>query len=234
MRPRFARTRGWEASHEPYPTRRVSGGCRQPAGARGLRPFQGRQHGRPRRCRPATRPEAIVALPLGDIAGARRSSSASVPNPYGSSPRGGAARPGPVRPDELRRLSRLRREGRHGAEPHRHLLALRRHAGADLQVDLRRPAARHAGVESGVAARRDLEAGRLHRVAWRCVSARRSTQAAMQGDRVGDNVAPEVQRTTLPASASASGPQANGKGASTSSAEARPDAGGSVPTGAKP
>ncbi len=68
--------------------------------------------------------------------------------------------------DELRRLPRLRRQGRlmgpnltdtywrYGGTP-----------GADLQVDPRRPAAGHAGLGRAPAAGPDLEAGRLHRVA---------------------------------------------------------------------
>ena len=55
-------------------------------------------------------------------------------------------------------------------------------------------------------------------------------EASVQGDRVGDNVAPEVQ-ATLKGAAAASGPSGKGEGGSSPNVEARPDAGGAPPTG---
>jgi hypothetical protein len=59
-------------------------------------------------------------------------------------------------------------------------------------------------------------------------------QASVQGDRVGDNVAPEV-KATLHGSAAASGPTAKSQSpAATPNAQARPDAGGEPPPGSRP
>ena len=57
-------------------------------------------------------------------------------------------------------------------------------------------------------------------------------EASVQGDRVGDNVAPEV-KATMTGAAAASGPSGKGDGGATASGEARPDAGG-APPGGKP
>lgn len=57
-------------------------------------------------------------------------------------------------------------------------------------------------------------------------------EASIQGDRVGDNVAPEV-KATMTGRAAASGPSGRGQGDSSAATEARPDAGG-TPPGGKP
>jgi len=176
-------------------------------------------------------PEAIISLPLGDIAGATPN-AASVPNPYGNSPE--AAQQGQAL------FVKMNCAGCHGYG-----------AKGGMGPNLTDTYWRYGGTP--VLIFKSIYEGRPQGMPawnpslppeeiWKLVAYIESlggayqasqTQAAMQGDRVGDNVAPEVQRTLSP-SASASGPRANGNGASTSSAEARPDAGGSVPTGAKP
>lgn len=176
-------------------------------------------------------PEAIIALPLGDIAGATPN-AASVPNPYGSNPE--AAQQGQAL------FVRMNCAGCHGYG-----------AKGGMGPNLADTYWRYGGTP--VLIFKSIYEGRPQGMPawnpslpaeeiWKLVAYIESlggayeasqTQAAMQGDRVGDNVAPEVRRT-ISSSAPASGPRANGNGASTSSAEARPDAGGSVPTGAKP
>jgi cytochrome c oxidase cbb3-type subunit III len=176
-------------------------------------------------------PEAIVALPLGDIAGATPN-AASVPNPYRSSPE--AAQQG----QDL--FVKMNCAGCHGYGAKGGMGpnltdTYWRYGGTPVLIFKSIYEGRPQGMPAWNPALPPEEIWKLTAYIESLGGAYQAsqTQAAMQGDRVGDNVAPGVQRT-IPASASASGPQANGKGASTSSAEARPDAGGSVPTGAKP
>jgi len=55
-------------------------------------------------------------------------------------------------------------------------------------------------------------------------------EASVQGDHVGDNVAPEV-KATLTGAVAASGPAGKGQSDSSATTEARPDAGGAPPSG---
>ena len=152
-----SRTTAWEASRDaperPMALPRRSLLSRRCCALAACDRFQRRQHRRRRRCSAAGDGGRSPRVPLGDVAGAATASSAPRSAiPTATTTAGGAAGQELVRSDELRRLPRLRRDGRHGPEPDRHVLALRRHAGEHLQVDLRRPAARHAGVEPGAAA----------------------------------------------------------------------------------
>ena len=74
-------------------------------------------------------------------------------------------------------VPRLRPQGRHGARPHRHVLALRRLAGRHLQVDLRGTAAGHAGVGPRAAA------GSRSGSSWRTSSRRAARIPAALADR---------------------------------------------------
>ena len=109
--------------------------------------------------------------------------------------------PRAVRPHELRRLPRLRRQGRHGPEPHRQLLALRRRAGVDLQVDLRGPAAGHAGMEPGAAARTTSGSSSPTSSRWAARFPPARSRPRSQGDRARRQRAAEVATRTLPADA---------------------------------
>ena len=60
------------------------------------------------------------------------------------------------------------------------------------------------------------------------------TQAAMQGDRVGDNVAPEVQRTLAGIGVGVGSAARTARALRPPSAEARPDAGGQRRPARKP
>jgi cytochrome c oxidase cbb3-type subunit III len=175
-------------------------------------------------------PEAIISLPLGDIAGAAPN-AVSVPNPYANNPE--AAQQG----QDL--FVKMNCAGCHGYG-----------AKGGMGPNLTDTYWRYGGTP--VLIFKSIYEGRPQGMPawnpslppeeiWKLVAYIQSlggayqasqTEAAMQGDRVGDNVAPEV-RQTISESTAASGPKPN-KGTSTSNAEARPDAGGSVPTGAKP
>ena len=176
-------------------------------------------------------PEAIISLPLGDIVGATPN-AASVSNPYSSSPE--ATQQGQALFVKMN-CAGCHGYGAKGGMGPSLTDTYWRYGGTPVLIFKSIYEGRPQGMPAWNPALPPEEIWKLVAYIESLGGAYQAsqTQAAMQGDRVGDNVAPEVQRT-ISASASASGPHANGNGASTSGAEARPDAGGSVPTGAKP
>ena len=185
---------------------------------------------------PVAAAESVAAIPLGDVAGAAKNTmAAAIPNPYGDSPQ--AAQQG----REL--FVRMNCAGCHGYE-----------AKGGMGPNLTDTYWRYGGTPAMIF--KSIYEGRPQGMPawnpalppqeiWKLVAYVQSlggsyeasqSQAAIQGDRIGDNVAPEVA-TTLKGAAAASGPSAKTPGGeSTPSAEARPDAGGATPqgTGAKP
>jgi cytochrome c oxidase cbb3-type subunit 3 len=174
--------------------------------------------------------ETIAAVPLGDLAGAPESKlGAAIPNPYGNNAQ--AAQQG----HEL--FVRMNCAGCHGYG-----------AVGGMGPNLGDTYWRYGG--SPVAIFKSIYEGRPQGMPawnpalppqeiWKLVAYIESLggsysaahyAASVQGDRVGDNVAPEVQ-ATMTGAAAASGPSAKGSGAASADAEARPDAGGAPPTG---
>ncbi len=175
--------------------------------------------------------EAIAAVPLGDLAGAPESRlGAQIPNPYREDPQ--AAQQG----HEL--FVRMNCAGCHGYD-----------ATGGMGPNLKDAYWRYGG--SPVAIFKSIYEGRPQGMPawnpalppqeiWKLVAYIESLggsysasqyEASVQGDRVGDNVAPEVHRTLSGAAAAASGPTGKGEGGSSANVEARPDAGGAPPTG---
>jgi cytochrome c oxidase cbb3-type subunit 3 len=176
--------------------------------------------------------EAIAAVPLGDLAGAAESKlGAAIPNPYGNSPQ--ASQQG----HEL--FVRMNCAGCHGYG-----------ATGGMGPNLTDTYWRYGG--SPVAIFKSIYEGRPQGMPawnpalppqeiWKLVAYIQSLggsysaaqyKASVQGDRVGENVAPEV-KPTLTGAAAASGPLGTSKSSATPDAEARPDAGG-PPPGSKP
>jgi cytochrome c oxidase cbb3-type subunit 3 len=179
---------------------------------------------------PASSMEAIAAIPLGDLAGAPESTLAvSMPNPYGKSPQ--AAQQG----QEL--FVRMNCAGCHGYG-----------ATGGMGPNLGDTYWRYGGSPASIF--KSIYEGRPQGMPawnpalppdeiWKLVAYIESLggsytaaqyQASVQGDRVGDNVAPEV-KSTLMGAAAASGPSARSNSDATPSTEARPDAGGATPGG---
>ena len=175
--------------------------------------------------------DAIAAVPLGDVAGAAESHlAATIANPYRDDPQ--AARQG----QEL--FVRMNCAGCHGYG-----------ATGGMGPNLNDSYWRYGG--SPVAIFKSIYEGRPQGMPawnpalppqeiWKIVAYIQSLggsysaaqyQASVQGDRVGDNVAPEVKATLTGTAAAASGPTGNGQGGGSANAEARPDAGGAPPTG---
>jgi cytochrome c oxidase cbb3-type subunit III len=176
--------------------------------------------------------EAIAAVPLGDLAGAAESTLAtSIPNPFGNSPE--AAQQG----HDL--FLRMNCAGCHGYD-----------AKGGMGPNLTDTYWRYGGTPAGLF--KSIYEGRPQGMPawnptlppaeiWKLVAYIQSLggtftaaqyQASVQGDRVGDNVAPEVQ-PTLADKAGVGGPKPQANGDSTPAAQARPDAGG-TPPGSKP
>lgn len=173
--------------------------------------------------------EAIAAVPLGDLAGAAESHlAATIPNPYRDDPQ--AAQQG----HEL--FVRMNCAGCHGYGATGGMGpnltdAYWRYGGAPVQIFKSIHDGRPQGMPAWNPALPPQEI-------WKLVAYIQSLggsysagqfQASLQGDRAGDNVAPEVQPTLSGAAASA--PTAKGADNSSANAEARPDAGGPPPTG---
>jgi cytochrome c oxidase cbb3-type subunit III len=182
----------------------------------------------PARASPAM--EAITAVPLGDVAGAPESKlGAGIANPYADDPQ--AAQQG----HEL--FVRMNCAGCHGYG-----------ATGGMGPNLADTYWRYGGSPAAIF--KSIYEGRPQGMPawnpalppdeiWKLVAYIQSLggsysaaqyEASVQGDRVGDNVAPEV-KATLRSAAAASGPSAKGKGDSSANAEARPDAGGAPPSG---
>ncbi len=181
----------------------------------------------------ATSIEAIAAVPLGDLAGAAESTLAmSMPNPYRDNPE--AVQQG----HEL--FVRMNCAGCHGYD-----------ATGGMGPNLTDTYWRYGGTPATIF--KSIYEGRPQGMPawnqslppdeiWKIVAYIESLggaytaaqyQASVQGDRVGDNVAPEV-KATLRGRAAASGPSAESQSPSaTPNAQARPDAGG-APPGSKP
>ncbi len=166
--------------------------------------------------------EAITALPLGDVAGAAQA-GVSVANPYGATPEAVA--------QGKALYVRMNCAGCHGYE-----------ATGGMGPNLTDTYWRYGGVPASIF--KSIYEGRPQGMPawnpalppqeiWKLVAYIESLggsfpadayQAALQGDRAGDNIPPEV-RNTLPANAAGMPTAASGN-ASTSPPEARPDAGG--------
>lgn len=181
----------------------------------------------------ATSIEAIAAVPLGDLAGAAESTLAeSMPNPYHDNPE--AVQQG----HEL--FVRMNCAGCHAYD-----------ATGGMGPNLTDTYWRYGGTPATIF--KSIYEGRPQGMPawnrslppeeiWKIVAYIESLggaysapqyQASVQGDRVGDNVAPEVT-PTLRGRAAASGPSAKSQSPSaTPNAQARPDAGG-PPPGSKP
>jgi cytochrome c oxidase cbb3-type subunit 3 len=174
--------------------------------------------------------EAIAAVPLGDLAGAPENKlGAAIPNPFGGDVQ--AAQQG----HEL--FVRMNCAGCHGYG-----------ATGGMGPNLGDTYWRYGG--SPVAIFKSIYEGRPQGMPawnpalppdeiWKLVAYIQSLggsysaeqyQASVQGDMVGDNVAPEVD-ATLKGPAAASGPKSKGQSDSSAAPEARPDAGGAPPTG---
>lgn len=197
----------------------VLGGCgRAQGGSTAAPPAKG-----------ATSIEAIAAVPLGDLAGASESTlAASIPNPYGDNPE--AVQQG----HEL--FVRMNCAGCHaydatgGMGPNL-TDTYWRYGGAPAPIFKSIYEGRPQGMPAW---NRSLPPEEI----WKIVAYIESLggsysaaqyEASVQGDRVGDNVAPEV-KPTLRGRAAASGPSAESQSpAATPSAQARPDAGGAPP-----
>ena len=176
-------------------------------------------------------PEAIAAVPLGDLAGAPENKlGAFISNPFGDNAQ--AAQQG----HEL--FVRMNCAGCHGYG-----------ATGGMGPNLGDSYWRYGG--SPVAIFKSIYEGRPQGMPawnpalppdeiWKLVAYIQSLggsytaaqyQASIQGDLVGDNVAPEVE-ATLQGAAAASGPSSKGQSDSSAAApQARPDAGGAPPTG---
>jgi cytochrome c oxidase cbb3-type subunit 3 len=174
--------------------------------------------------------EAIAAVPLGDLAGAPESKlGAAISNPYGNNPQ--AAQQG----HEL--FIRMNCAGCHGYG-----------ATGGMGPNLSDVYWRYGGSPAAIF--KSIYEGRPQGMPawnpalppeeiWKLVAYIQSLggsysaaqyEASLQGDRVGDNVAPEV-KATIKGAAAASGPSAKGQGDSSATTEARPDAGGTPPSG---
>ena len=187
--------------------------------------------GAPSEAPPAAGP--LTAIPLGDVAGADKSSLAeNAPNPYGDNPQ--AVSEG----HDL--FVRMNCAGCHGYD-----------AKGAMGPNLTDTYWRYGGVPAEVF--KSIYEGRPQGMPawnpalppeeiWKIVSyidslggmmPPQAYQAQLQGDRVGDNVAPEVART-LPEGGfgSKAGPHpANNASSGSTRPEARPDAGGNPPNG---
>ena len=98
-------------------------------------------------------------------------------------------------------------ERRDGSEPDRHLVALRRHAGEIFKsIYEGRPQGMPA-VEPGAATRRRCGSWSLTYSRWAAPTSAAQSQAAVQGDRVGETSHLEVT-TTLAGPAATLGPAA--------------------------
>lgn len=175
--------------------------------------------------------EAIAAVPLGDLAGAAESTLAkSIPNPFGSSPQ--AVQQG------RNLFVRMNCAGCHGYD-----------AKGGMGPNLTDTYWRYGGTPAALF--KSIYEGRPQGMPawnptlppeeiWKLVAYVESLggtytaaqyQASVQGDHVGDNVAPEV-RSTLEGSAGV-GPKSQMNSDSTPAVQSRPDAGG-TPPGSKP
>ena len=172
--------------------------------------------------------DALLAVPLGDVAGAAKNTVA-IANPYGDSPE--AVRQG----EQL--FVKMNCAGCHGYG-----------ATGGMGPNLTDPYWRYGGTPAMIF--KSIYEGRPQGMPawnpalppeeiWKLVAYVESlgggysdsqTQAAIQGDRAGDNVAPEVART-LSTPPAASAPTAKGSGESAPGVEARPDAAGPAPKG---
>jgi cytochrome c oxidase cbb3-type subunit 3 len=176
--------------------------------------------------------EVIAAVPLGDLAGAPESKlGAAISNPYGDNPQ--AAQQG----HEL--FIRMNCAGCHGYG-----------ATGGMGPNLADTYWRYGGSPAGIF--KSIYEGRPQGMPawnpalppeeiWKLVAYIQSLggsysaaqyEASVQGDRVGDNVAPEV-KATMTGAAAASGPSGKGQSDSSAVTEARPDAGG-TPASGKP
>jgi cytochrome c oxidase cbb3-type subunit 3 len=176
--------------------------------------------------------EAIAAVPLGDLAGAAKSTLApSIQNPFGNNPQ--AVQQG----HDL--FIRMNCAGCHGYD-----------ATGGMGPNLTDTYWRYGGTPAALF--KSIYEGRPQGMPawnptlppaeiWKLVAYIESLggtftadqyQASVQGDRVGDNVAPEVQ-STLTDKAGVGGPKSQTNSDSTPAAQARPDAGG-TPPGSKP
>jgi cytochrome c oxidase cbb3-type subunit 3 len=175
--------------------------------------------------------EAIAAVPLGDLAGGAESTlAAAIPNPYRDSPE--AAQQG----HEL--FVRMNCAGCHGYD-----------ASGGMGPNLTDTYWRYGGTPVNVF--KSIYEGRPQGMPawngslpadeiWKLVAYIESLggmypaaqyQASMRGDRVGDNVAPEV-KATLSVSVAASGPKAQSQNPEgTPNAPSRPDGGSPPPEG---
>ena len=174
--------------------------------------------------------EAIAAVPLGDLAGAAESKlGAAITNPYEDSPQ--AAQQG----KEL--FVRMNCAGCHGYG-----------AVGGMGPNLGDTYWRYGGSPAAIF--KSIYEGRPQGMPawnpalppdeiWKLVGYIQSLggsysaaqyEASVQGDRVGDNVAPEV-KATLTGAAAGSGPAGKGRSDSGATTEARPDAGGAPPSG---
>ena len=182
----------------------------------------------------ATSIEAIAAVPLGDLAGAAESTAAaSMPNPYHDNPE--AVQQG----HDL--FVHMNCAGCHGYG-----------AKGGMGPNLTDTYWRYGGAPATIF--KSIYEGRPQGMPawdrslppeeiWKLVAYIQSLggtysaaqyEASVQGDRVGDNVPPEV-KATLSGAAAASGPSARSQSpAATPNAPARPDAGGNPPPGSKP
>jgi cytochrome c oxidase cbb3-type subunit 3 len=175
--------------------------------------------------RPGVSSDTIAALPLGDVAGAVQNTVApTVSSPYESNPQAVA------QGHELFVLMNC--AGCHGYD-----------AKGGMGPNLTDTYWRYGGTPASIF--KSIYEGRPQGMPawnpalpsddiWKLVAYIQSLggtfpasayQAALQGDRAGDNVAPEV-RNTVPANAEGMPHAASSSTATTSPAEARPDAGG--------
>lgn len=175
--------------------------------------------------------DAIAAVPLGDLAGAPESKlGAAIPNPYGDNPQ--AAQQG----KEL--FVRMNCAGCHGygatgGMGPKLTDTYWRYGGSPVSIFKSIYEGRPQGMPAWNPALPPEEIWKLVAYIESLGGSYRASQyeASIQGDRVGDNVAPEV-KATLPVAAAASGPSGKTNGGSIPTPEALPDNGG--PPGGKP